>query len=421
MRFLYSLALWLALPLIWIRLVVRGIREPAYRERRLERLGFTPVNINKEVIWFHAVSVGETIAVAPAIRFVCDTFPNKPVLVTTTTPAGAAEVQKCLGDYVQHCYAPYDFTFAVKRFLKRIQPEVLILAETELWPNIIWHTQRRGVPVYLINARLSARSTKGYARIHSLSNLMIRSLTGIACQYEDTANRFRQLGANPEVLTVTGSIKFDMKLPSDAEERIRQLKHAWCEERMVWVAGSTHPGEEEIILESFGIIRYAFPNLLLILAPRHPHRSVQLARLCRRKSLGYAMLSDGVPSSSDVAAVLIVNEMGSLVYCYGLADVVFIGGSLEGTGGHNPIEPAVYGAPMIMGANRINFAEVCSRFAEAGCLHSEETADGIAHRVLDLLNDPIVRKRQGLRARQIVEDNRGAERRLCDLLSTWLK
>ena len=409
-KLLYDILLLLALPWVWARLFVKARREPAYRERIGERFGFTPAGVSAGVIWFHTVSAGETNAAAPVIRAVKDRLPGETILVTTMTPSGSTRVRTLLGDIVEHCYVPFDYPWAVRRFLARVRPKALVLMETELWPNLVAQTAGGGAAVYLVNARLSARAHRGYRRIAPLTRRMLRCLDRIVCQYEDTAERFRSLGA--AAVEVTGSVKFDAELSPDPFS----FSDPGFGDAPVWIAGSTHPGEEEIILDAHLRLLDKHSDLRLIVAPRHPERAPGVARLFADRGMSVGLLSERARG----AQVLIGDVMGTLAHLYGFADVAFVGGSLDETGGHNPIEAAAHGMPVIMGPARFKIEEICARFEAAGCFHPIAGADDLARVVGQLLADLDRRVREGRLARVVVERNRGARQALVDRLCEWL-
>ena len=413
---MYMVLSRVALPFVWLRLWIRGRRDPAYRERRGERLGFVPATLPRQVVWFHTVSAGETLGAVPLIRAIKRVIPDVPFLVTTTTPSGSAEVRKHLGMEVEHCYCPYDFPKAVRRFMDSVEPRALVLMETELWPNTIRECRRRNVPVYLVNARLSERSATGYQRLTALMGSVLTNMTHIYCQYQDTADRFAALGVEREILSVTGSVKFDLQFPSDIDSRRAEFENNWQFGKRIWIAGSTHPGEEEVVLQAHKRLLQQHRDLSLILVPRHPPRASEVVRLARTYGFDVAVLSSD-PKPSDV---LVGDEMGTLIYLYAAAEVAFVGGSLDDTGGHNPIEAAIHGVPMIMGPNRINFAQVVQRFEAAGCLHLADNVDELTNCVDELLKDAGQREVEGHAARQVVSNNRGAIERVSSDLSRRL-
>ena len=409
MRFLYSLLLHLALPLVWLRLLWRGRLEPGYRQRIGERFGNVR-RLSGPVVWFHAVSAGEANAVAAVIRGVRARLPGEAILVTTMTPAGSARVQALLGDDVAHCYAPYDYPWAVRRFLRRVQPRALILVETELWPNLIAQTVRAGASAYLVNARLSAKSFQRYRRARWLTAPMLRLLDGVVCQYEDTAARFQALGA--ERVETVGSVKFDAELPAD-DFGLYDLGFGAAP---VWIAGSTHAGEEEIVLDAHRRLTQRWPDLRLILVPRHPQRVHDVARLAEGAGFAVGLLSQRARG----VEVLIGDVMGTLPHLYGRADLAFVGGSLDDTGGHNPIEAALQELPILMGPARFKIEEISARFQAAGCLHEVADAADVERVVSDLLENPQRRRDEGRRAAAVVAENRGARQALEDKLCAWL-
>ncbi len=416
-RGVYQLLLGLAYPLVRARLAWRGRREPAYRERVAERFGHVSPELPRGAVWFHTVSAGETIAAAPLIRTLAEEFTEVPFLVTTMTPTGSAQVQARLADCVAHCYAPYDFAGAVARFLDRTAPRLLVLMETELWPNLIAAAHRRGIPVVLINARLSPRSARGYGRIGALTKDMLGQLDFIACQYPDHASRFLELGAASDKVSALGSIKFDVRLPDDYVARLDGLRKQWgLGDRPVWIAASTHPGEEQVVLEAHRVLRNTYPDACLLLVPRHPARADEVEQLAGTAGFTLVRQSEiGHGLSADTSVVL-CDTMGQLQYLYGLAQVAFIGGSLVPVGGHNPIEAAVCALPLLVGPETFNFAEVVTAFKEAGCLFEARHARGLAERIERLLADDLQRGRLGAAARQVVVQNTGATERLLDLL-----
>ena len=415
MRLFYNILLLLALPLVLARLLWRSRREPAYRERIGERFGGPPRRLGEAgvpapangPIWFHAVSAGEANAAAPIIRALHERLPGQPLLVTTTTPAGSARVRDLLGDIAAHCYAPYDYPWAVRRFLRRMGPKALLLMETELWPNTIAQATAGGAAVYLVNARLSARAFRRYRRAKGLIAPTLGHLAGALCQYEDTAERLRALGAAG--VEVTGSVKFDAESPTHRDDPNAPP---------TWIAGSTHEGEEAVVLDAHRQLRQHHPRLRLLLVPRHPARVPAVARVVRQRGLSVALASAAGEDAN--AAVVIGDVMGTLAGLYGQAQVAFVGGSLEGTGGHNPIEAAAAGVPFLMGPDRFKIEEIWQRFAAAECCHSVNGAADIATVVAALLADPERRLAEGRRAQAVVAANRGASRRVVDRLCEWL-
>lgn len=415
-RFIYSALLLAAWPWVRVRLWWRARREPAYGERISERFGHVPDAVPGGCVWFHTVSAGETIAAAPLVRELAESFPGLEFLVTTMTPTGSAQVRERLPVKIHHCYAPYDFPWAVRRFYRNVQPRLLVLMETELWPNLIREAKARRVPVLLVNARLSERSARGYARVGALTRDMLETLRWVACQYPDHARRFLALGAPADRVVVHGSVKFDATLPDDHRRRVEALRRRWAlDDVPVWIAASTHAGEEAVALSVHRRLVTRFPGVRLILVPRHPARADEVAQLCRRCGLGCARQSR-LEAEDPAAEVILGDTMGDLVYLYGLADVAFVGGSLSGTGGHNPIEAALSGVPVVMGPGVQNFAEVVEAFRRAGALTLAAGERELEAVVAGWLADPGLRAGLGRRAAEVVAANAGAGNRLRTLL-----
>lgn len=415
-RLIYTLLLHLALPLIALRLALRARKAPAYARRINERFSLGLPTMQPGGIWVHAVSVGESIAAAPMIRALQSHYPELPITVTCMTPTGSERIQAMFGNSVQHCYLPYDLPWAAARFLDRVQPCLAVVMETELWPNHIHQCAKRGIPVALANARLSERSARGYARFAKLTAPMLAELSLIAVQTQAEAQRFLTLGARPECVEVTGSIKFDLKIDAELLQRAVELRRQWqAEQRPVWIAASTHAGEDEIVLAAHRQLLTTRPDALLILVPRHPERFNSVHELCiseglktRRRSMGEAV------QASD--QVLLGDTMGELLFLYALADIAFVGGSLVANGGHNLLEPAALGKPVLSGPHLFNFLEIAAQLRDAGALSEVENAAQLADRIATLLNEPSEMQSMSQAGLSVLKANQGAlERLLKDL------
>lgn len=414
MRILYTFCFYCLLHVVLLRLWWRGRRAPEYRLRWAERFGFfAPVAPGG--IWVHAVSLGETIAALPLIKALQSRYPERLITVTTTTPTGSARVRAALGDSVHHVYAPYDLPDCLGRFLRRVQPALCLIMETELWPNTLAACRRQGVPVMLVNARLSERSARGYARFEGLTRGMLGALRGIAAQTEADAERFARLGAVPEQLTVTGSIKFDVALDSALIEQAAALREALGAPRPVVIAASTHRGEDEIILAAFASMRARLPDALLMLVPRHPERFDEVAALIEQHGLNCARRSALQRVDADTS-VYLGDTLGELLLLYGAADVAFVGGSLVEVGGHNLLEPAALGVPLLSGPYLHNFADISRILQQAGALQLVHDQAQLAEAALRWLTEAKARRQAGEAGRAVVEANRGALERLLTVI-----
>lgn len=410
MRALYTLLLYLLIPLVWLRLLWRGIKAPAYRRRWPERLGLFAQPADWGGLWVHAVSVGEVQAVAPLIRQMLDERPDLPLTVTTTTPTGSARVAEQFGDQVFHVYCPYDLPFAVTGFLRRVRPRVLLMVETEIWPNLLHLCRRHGVYTVLANARLSEKSARRYARLGSFSRETMGKIDCVAAQSAADAERFGAIGVPQNRLVVTGSIKFDMQIPASLEEQVEVLRREWSA-RPVWIAGSTHEGEDERVLFAHLKVLSRFPDALLILVPRHPERFERVAGLCKRERLRMARRSRHRDYEAR-AQVYLGDTMGELPLLLGSADVAFIGGSLVNTGGHNMLEAAGQGVAVCFGPHVFNFSLISRMLLEQGAARQVQTEAELGDLVVDWFSDASARAEAGERGRLVVAQNRGALKRL---------
>lgn len=413
-RALYTVLLFLLLPLVLFRLLWRSIRVPAYRERWSERLGFFPPPHGWGGLWIHAVSVGEVQAVLPLVHGLLADNRELQITVTTTTPTGSARVREQLGERVHHVYFPYDLPFALTGFLRRVRPRVMLMVETEIWPNLLHYCRRHGVYTILANARLSGRSARRYARLGRFSRDTFALIDCVAAQSPADAARYRELGVPSERVSVTGSIKFDLHIPASLEERVEVLRREWGG-RPVWVAGSTHEGEDEQVLFAHRRVLEDFPRALLILVPRHPERFDRVAALCRREQLTLARRSQ--PAGYDAQTqVYLADTMGELPVLMGSADVAFVGGSLVKTGGHNMLEASAQGVAVCFGPHVFNFAAISQMLIEAVAAVQVADQRELAAQLCRWFGDASARAEVGENGRRVVERNRGALRRLIDLI-----
>jgi 3-deoxy-D-manno-octulosonic-acid transferase len=420
-RIIYSAIFYLLTPIILLRLLYRALKAPAYRKRWAERFGF-PVYAEStaDFIWLHAVSVGETLAAVPLVKTLQEKYPQHRLMVTCMTPTGSERIKAAFGDSVDHSYMPYDTPDAVARFLNRLKPKMLIIMETELWPNTIAACQSRDIPVILANGRLSARSAAAYQSISSLVQPMLSGISAVAAQHKDDGDRFIRLGLPPSALEVTGNIKFDLSLDRDVQDRAAVLSEQWhCgNNRPVFLAASTHRGEDEIILQSFGQIKQQIDNALLVLVPRHPERFNQVGELCT--SAGFTLARRSAGDKVEAADVLLGDTMGELMVFFGACDVAFVGGSLVATGGHNMIEPAAWGVPVLTGPHLFNFTEASQLLLAAdGMLVCNDAAE-LAEQCISLMGNKGRRQEVGNAARLVAEANRGALDKLMSVIDRFI-
>lgn len=416
---LYQVLLYLIQPLIWLRLLLRSRKAPAYRKRWGERYGFCKGKVVPQGILLHSVSVGETLAAVPLVRALRHHYPDLPITVTTMTPTGSERVRSAFGDDVYHVYLPYDLPGSVNRFLKTVDPKLVIIMETELWPNLISKLHQRKIPLIIANARLSERSAAGYQKLGSFVKTMLQKITLIAAQNQEDGERFIELGLKRSHLHVTGSLKFDISVTPELAARAVALRRQWAAHRPVWIATSTHEGEETIILETHKKLLTQFPQLLLILVPRHPERFPKAEQLTRDAGLKYTLRStDAVPDAQT--QVVIGDTMGELMLLYGIADLAFVGGSLVERGGHNPLEAAAHAIPVIMGPHTFNFKNICAKLDQAEGLITVTDSQSMATAIASLLNDEDYRRYYGRHAVEVLHENQGALLRLITLLSPYL-
>lgn len=417
---LYSLLLYLLLPWVGLRLLVRGLRNPAYWRRIPERFGFVPAVSAGRVIWIHAVSVGEVRAAAPLIRALEDRYPDCRVLVTCMTPTGSATVRELFADRVAHCYVPYDYPSAVRRFLDRTHPCLAVVMETELWPNIFHICRARSIPVMATNVRMSESSMHSYLKFARLARSTLRQVSLFAVQSNADAERILRLGADPQTVQVTASIKFELNLPASLREAAEVLRAEWGRDRPVWLAASTHEGEEKLILGAVEALKARFPTGLLVLVPRHPERFSRVARLCRRAGFNVALRSEQRRWLKAEVNVLVGDTMGELQLCYAAVDVAFVGGSLVATGGHNLLEAAAVGTPVVFGPHMFNFQEIGALALERGAGVQIQRPHELAPAIADFLGNANRRFEAGEAGKKLVEENRGALERNLRLLERLL-
>lgn len=417
MRLVYTLLWYLLLPTLFVRLWWRGLRAPAYRRRWKERLGLGLGAWRlHSCVWIHAVSVGEVLAAAPLIRTLLERYPDTSLVVTTTTPTGSERVQALFGDQVTHVYCPWDLPGALRRFFQAFDPHLIVVMETELWPNLVATAYQRNVPVFLVNARLSLGSYRGYARLPALTRPMLSALQGVLVQTHEEAQRFRRLGAQPERIEITGNIKFDLSLDTSTREQARSLREH-LGSRPVWIAASTHEGEEGTVLAAHAQVRARFPDALLILVPRHPERFERVASMVEAQA--FRVTRRSADTDAHQADVYLGDTMGELLVLFGAADTAFVGGSLVPVGGHNLLEPAAWACPVVTGSQLHNFTEVARLLEQADALTLADDTTTLASAVTHLLGNEQARREQGEAGASVVAAHRGALQLVAARLSSF--
>lgn len=406
-RRFYSLVFYMLLPFIAMRLLWRATKFPEYAKRWRERLGFISIVPEKRGgILLHAVSVGEFVASQPLIKKLQERFPDLPLTITTTTPTGSARVMSAQGSKVSHVYMPYDLPDAVSRFLNEIEPKLVVIMETELWPNFLFQCYQRKIPVVIANGRLSERSLIGYRRVYPLAKDMLDHITLVAAQSDLDAKRYEQLGMPASQVRVTGNLKFDQEIPQSINEVAEQLRVSWDSTRPVWIAASTHEGEEEQVLSAFKNILLQVPRSLLLLVPRHPERFAKVIALTKKWGFNVATRSQN--NATPESEVFVGDTMGELTTFYATADVAFVGGSLVAIGGHNLLEPAALGVPSLIGPHYFNMTALTHLMVEQGATRCVQDVEQLTAQVVSLLLNAATRHEMGEKGRQIVLQNRGA-------------
>ena len=419
MRRLYSVAISCAAPFAFAVVLWRGLRDRSYWQGLAERFGYGPP-VSAPTVWLHAVSLGEMSAAAPLIRGIRARYPQLPLLLTTATPAGRGRARALFGDMVDIRFLPYDTAGSVRRFLARIEPRLAIIMETELWPNLFRQCARRGVPVVLASARLSAKSVSRYRRLGKLFSGVFTANVLVAAQSAEDAERFQSIGSAQSRTHVSGNVKFDLQLDPGILDQGRRLRSDYGGARPVWIAGSTHAGEEEQVLEAHARLLADRPNALLLLVPRHKDRFVAVAELLARRGVRFARRSSSAVPAADGSEVLLVDTVGELARLYASADVAFVGGSLVPIGGHNLLEPAALGLPVLTGPFQFNSREIATLLLRRGAALEVSDARELAAAVRRLFDDPGERLRIGAIGRDIVASNRGSVARLLALMEPWL-
>lgn len=428
MYFLYSVLVVAFFALVSPWFLYQAIRYRKYVASLSQRMGYLPVSFNTDgehSIWIHAVSVGEVLTARPLARDLRARYPRLRIFLSTTTITGQAIARRSVHDVDGVFYFPFDLGIFVRRTLELVRPRLFIMMETEIWPNLLRECRKRGIKTAIVNGRLSHRSYPRYRLVRSFIARVLDDVDSFCVQSEESARRFIDLGANPGRVAVTGSLKFDsldLSTPAvQARARDRVLRYFRISSaRPVIVAGSTMKGEEAAVLEAFRRVRSAVPYTLLILAPRHVERATDVEQQCRHEGFKVIRRSELPIDAEPRADVVVLDTIGELATLYQLATVAFVGGSLVDTGGHNILEPAVFGKPIVFGPHMSNFAEIASAFVNNSAGVQLKSDRELAETLLALMTDPVRRARLGAAARALVEANRGAKDKSIAVLTALL-
>jgi len=416
-RIFYNLLIYLLFLPLAIYWFLRGIGNRVYFQNIGQRFGFGFPKFDR-CIWLHAVSVGEVQAAVPLIRSLQERFPGRDLLVSTVTPTGAARVKSLFGDAVHHCYIPFEFPHAIRSFFRSVNPDAALIMETEIWPNLYRGCGIRKIPLILVSARISPRSVPGYRKLLPLIKETLSHGIIIAAQSQSDADRFLSLGASEARTRVMGNIKFDVDDDDEAMTRGQELRAALFGDRPVWIAASTHEGEEQLVLEAHSDLRARHPNLLLVLVPRHPERFSSVRDLVEKQGFNVVARTESSPAGD--ADVFLCDTMGEVPLFYAASDVAFVAGSLVPIGGHNLLEPASLGVPIITGPHNFNAQDIADLFVEMGACRRVADTGELVDVVSELLSDPEQAERLGNAGHKVLQDNRGALERLLVLLEPLL-
>ena len=406
MRFLYSLLITISTPFVLLYFAVRGLRDRAYLNFWGQRFGYIRPD-KKDGIFLHAASVGECAAAKPLINALLRTYPELPFAVTTLTPTGAERVRSDFGREVDHYYLPLDLPSATARFLHRLQPKLIIVMETEIWPNLYRAAQRRNIPLIIANARLSRRSVGRFQYIPRFIRSVLQPVAWVGAQSTQDAEHIVQCGVGPLNVEMIGNIKFELDIPDGLIEQSQALRSLWGSHRPVLVAGSTHEADERVVIPAFCKLLENLPEALLILVPRYPERFTRAAQTARALGLHVKPHSADTVCAGQIQCV-VVDTMGELMACYASADVAFVGGSFGAEGGHNPLEPAVLGKPILVGPNVENSKDLVAMLVDCKAAMVVNNQQDFRHALETLLRDSGLRHHMGQSGRNLVENSRGA-------------
>ena len=426
-RILYFILIHIAAPIVWMVTALRGFSDRSYWDRLPERLGYTRLQFDTSPIWIHAASVGEVQAAAPLIRYLLAKHPSRPLLITTVTPTGAARVHTLFGSgsnlerssQARHAFLPYDTPLSVHRFLERVHPHCLIIMETELWPTLLNGCISHDIPVVLASARISSRTAQRYAALKSLFSRSLAKVQ-VGAQTAEDAARLQSIGVLSEHLQVTGNLKFDIEIAPEVSAAGKHFHEHMLGGRPVWIAGSTHEGEEQLVLAAHQHVLKTFPDALLIIAPRHPQRFQQVAVLLRAANISFVTRSSSTLLSSG-HTVLLLDTLGELTQFYAASDIAFVGGSLVPVGGHNLLEPAALSLPVLTGPYTFNAPDIAQQLSDGAGLRYVYSSDELGVVVVELFSDDTQRARQGAAALAVMKESTGALMRLTRLIESYCK
>jgi 3-deoxy-D-manno-octulosonic-acid transferase len=420
MRTAYSAIFYLIIPFILLRLLWRSIKAPDYRLRWRERFACYDKQFPQNVVWFHAVSVGEAEALFPLIHRFQQNSSQTKLLITTTTPTGSARVRAVFGQTVEHVYLPYDTPDIVTRFMRCFKPKLAVIMETEIWPNLFTYCGKNSIPLYVINARLSERSARGYQKLPALIRPVLANVSQIAAQTQEDTERFIAIGAKPEQVNTVGNIKFDVEISETIVAEGNQLKTRLFNDRYVWLVASTHSGEEQIFLDVYKDLKSTIPELLLLIVPRHPERFSEVGSLCKQNNLTVVARTSKISCGLDTD-VYLADTMGELKILYAAADVAFVGGSMVPVGGHNLLEGAAVGVPLLFGSYMANFKDIADKILAHKAAIQCNDSSAIVKAILLIHSDTDYRKSLVSNGKSFVQQNRGTIDKLYDMLSGRLE
>ena len=415
MRILYIIATYLALPIVFLHMLFKSFNDFTYLQRLGERFGYYKGEKPLSILWVHAVSYGEVKAAIPLIKKLRLNFPEKKVLITTTTPSGSRLIKELYDNKVHHVYLPYDTQGSVIRFFKYFNPEIAIIIETELWPNIFHYCGIYKVPLVLASACVSDRSISLYRVLFKLFQKTVSEGIVIGAQTQEDAEKFISLGSDTRKIKVTGNIKFDIAIPSESMDEAKELKSSYFQDRTIWVAGSTHEGEEEVVLEAHRLVLNNNPNTLLVVAPRNPDRFTTVKKLIEYKKFDFHSWSEGL-NDLDNKEILLLDSLGQLNLFYSMANACFVGGSLFSVGGHNLLEPASLKTPIITGPHIDNIKDMSQKLKQNNALVIVKDSLELANSINQITQNQEKSDKMILGGLKVIQENKGSTDKIFELI-----